>query len=76
MATKKFPPFMGKETKAEEAKEMKSKVEKILSFLKGRDAEIVKACYGINQAAIDIEDKLHKWGSNSAGTLDNLARRV
>ncbi len=26
---------------------LKQKVEKILSFLKGRDAEIVKACYGI-----------------------------
>jgi RNA polymerase primary sigma factor len=40
----------------EEAREMKSKVEKILSFLKDRDAEIVKACYGINQSPIDIEE--------------------
>ena len=28
---------------------MKRKVEKILSFLKGRDAEVVKACYGIGR---------------------------
>jgi hypothetical protein len=31
----------------EEENLMKSKVETILSFIKGRDAEVVKACYGI-----------------------------
>jgi RNA polymerase primary sigma factor len=40
----------------EEANLMKRKVEKILSFLKGRDADIVKACYGIGQAPVDVEE--------------------
>jgi RNA polymerase primary sigma factor len=33
----------------EEDKIMKLKVEKILSFLNGRDVEVVKACYGIDR---------------------------
>lgn len=39
-----FDPFVN-----EEAVIMKNKVEKILSFLKGRDADVVKACYGIGR---------------------------
>jgi RNA polymerase primary sigma factor len=34
---------------SEESMIMKNKIERILSFLQGRDAEIVKACYGIDR---------------------------
>lgn len=40
----------------EENAAMKRKVERILSFLKGRDAAIVKAFYGIGQTALDVEE--------------------
>ena len=39
MATKKLPPFMGKETKAEEAKEMKIKAVSPKMYQKGEKAE-------------------------------------
>jgi hypothetical protein len=39
MATKKMPPFMGKETKAEEAKEMKIKAKSPALYRKGEKAE-------------------------------------
>ena len=39
MATKKMFPFMGKETKAEEAKEMKVKAKSPAKYLKGEKAE-------------------------------------
>jgi RNA polymerase primary sigma factor len=43
--TSDFDPF----NKKEESSIMKNKVERILSFLHSRDAEIVKACYGIDR---------------------------
>ena len=39
MATKKLPPFMGKESKAEEAKEMKIKAVSPKMYQKGEKAE-------------------------------------
>ena len=42
--TTSFDPFF-----SEESLIMKRKVEKLLSFLKGRDAEVVKACWGIER---------------------------
>jgi len=43
--TSDFDPFNRKE----ESAALKNKVERILSFLHSRDAEIVKACYGIDR---------------------------
>jgi RNA polymerase primary sigma factor len=43
--TSEFDPFIRKE----ESAAIKNKVERILSFLHSRDAEIVKACYGIDR---------------------------
>jgi len=43
--TSDYDPFTNKE----ESAALKNKVERILSFLHSRDAEIVKACYGIDR---------------------------
>lgn len=46
----------------EESNILKQKVEKILSFLKGRDAEIVKACYGIgSEEPMEISEAAEKF---------------
>lgn len=47
----------------EESMLMKNKVERILSFLQSRDAEIVKACYGIGmENPMDVEDVAELYG--------------
>lgn len=47
----------------EENTVLKQKVDKILSFLKGRDAEIVKSCYGIDiDEPMDIGEAAEKFG--------------
>ena len=40
----------------EERNLLKNKVENILSFLKTRDAEVVKACYGIGREKMEIKE--------------------
>ena len=49
MATKKIPPFMGKETKAEEAKEMKIKAVSPAMYRKGEKAEGVHGKSGMKE---------------------------
>jgi hypothetical protein len=49
MATKKLPPFMGKETKAEEAKEMKVKRMSPALYQKGEKAEGVHGKSGMEK---------------------------
>lgn len=49
MATKKIPPFMGKETKAEEAKEMKIKRMSPGLYKKGEKAEGVHGKSGMKE---------------------------
>ena len=49
MATKKIPPFMGKETKAEEAKEMKIKRMSPGLYKKGEQAEGVHGKSGMKE---------------------------
>lgn len=49
MATKKLPPFMGKETKAEEAKEMKIKRMSPALYQKGEKAEGVHGKSGMDK---------------------------
>ena len=46
---KKIPPFMGKETKAEEAKEMKVKAKSPAMYMKGEKAEGVHGKSGIEK---------------------------
>lgn len=49
MATKKIPPFMGKETKSEEAKEMKVKAKSPAAYMKGEKAEGVHGKSGMEK---------------------------
>lgn len=49
MATKKIPPFMGKETKAEEAKEMKVKAKSPAAYMRGEKAEGVHGKSGMEK---------------------------
>ena len=51
MATKKIPPFMGKETKSEEAKEMKVKAKSPAAYMKGEKAEGVHGKSGMEKPA-------------------------
>jgi len=46
---KKIPPFMGKETKAEEAKEMKVKAKSPAMYMKGEKAEGVHGKSGMDK---------------------------
>ena len=46
---KKIPPFMGKETKAEEAKEMKVKAKSPAMYMKGEKAEGVHSKSGMDK---------------------------
>ena len=56
--TTDFNPFAN-----EEAILIKKKVEKILSFLKGRDADVVKACYGIDREdALEVSEAAEMFG--------------
>jgi len=77
MATKKLPPFMGKETKAEEAKEMKIKALSPKMYQKGEKAEgihkmanggITKAKMGSVRTASPSRDGLAAKGKTK-GTM-------
>jgi hypothetical protein len=77
MATKKLPPFMGKETKAEEAKEMKIKALSPKMYQKGEKAEgihkmanggITKAKMGAVRTAAPSRDGIASKGKTK-GTM-------
>lgn len=77
MATKKLPPFMGKETKAEEAKEMKIKAISPKMYQKGEKAEgIHKMAKGgmtaLAKHAAKPASVAHK-GLKSGGAVDGCA---
>ena len=79
MATKKFPPFMGKETKAEEAKEMKVKAVSPKLYQKGEKAEGVhKMAKGgmtaLAKHAAKPASVAHK-GLKSGGAVDGVATK-
>jgi hypothetical protein len=80
MATKKLPPFMGKETKAEEAKEMKIKAVSPKMYQKGEKAEGVhKAAKGGMPAALAKHaakpaSKAHA-GLKSGGAVNGVASK-
>ena len=79
MATKKLPPFMGKETKAEEAKEMKIKAVSPKMYQKGEKAEGVhKMAKGgmtaLAKHAAKPASVAHK-GLKSGGAVDGVATK-
>lgn len=80
MATKKFPPFMGKETKAEEAKEMKVKAVSPKLYQKAEKAEGVhKMAKGgmtgaLAKHAAKPASVAHK-GLKSGGAVDGVASK-
>ena len=79
MATKKLPPFMGKETKAEEAKEMKIKAVSPKLYQKGEKAEgIHKMAKGgmtaLAKHAAKPASVAHK-GLKSGGAVDGIASK-
>ena len=79
MATKKFPPFMGKETKAEEAKEKKVKAVSPMLYKKAEKAEGVhKMAKGgmtpLAKHASKPASVAHK-GLKSGGAVDGIASK-
>lgn len=49
MATKKIPPFMGKESKSEEAKEMRVKAKSPAAYMRGEKAEGIHGASGMEK---------------------------
>ena len=84
MATKKFPPFMGKETKAEEAKEKKVKAVSPMLYKKAEKAEgvhkmanggITKAKMGSVRTASPSRDGLASQGKTKGAMIKMSASK-